>query len=164
MDKIQAPVIWPVEQVALRELNRAVVADYMSRSGQGRLTRYQLFLENGSSGLWTNDTLEPIISSGHDVLKRHAAWSLQCFPDWEWHNIQIFDTQDENYFMVECDGKGKIIFPGYEPSYYANHFFHTFNMQGGKIKLQREFMNPYQQMVALGIPITPIRRAGIPVD
>jgi len=155
---------WPAEQSTLRELNRATVEDYMSRRGEGRLTRYQLFAENGSAGLWTNDTLAPIVSRSHAVLKRHGAWSLECFPDWEWTNVQIFETQDPNYFIAECDGEGAINFPGYEPGHYANHFFHTFYLHDGKITEQREFMNPYRQMVALGIPITPIRRAGIPVD
>jgi len=152
------------ENEDLRKRNRATVEDYMSRRGEGRLTRYRLFSENGSAGLWTNDTLQPIVSSGHEVLKRHGAWSLQCFPDWEWSNIQVFETQDPNYWIVECDGAGKIVFPGYEPGYYENHFFHTFLLDNGKIKEQREFMNPYRQMKALGIPIVPIRRGGIPTD
>jgi len=164
MPDTQNNTLWTTVNIALRKRHRAVVEDYMSRRGEGRLTRYQLFAEDGSAGLWTNDTLQPIVSSSHAVLKRHGVWSLQCFPDWEWRNVHIFETQDPNYWIVECDGAGKILFPGYEPGYYENHFFHTFLLDDGKIKEQREFMNPYRQMQALGIPITQIRRTGIPVD
>ncbi len=146
----------------LRYRNRLVVQDYMSRKGEGRLTRYQLFTEDGSGGLWTNDTMQPLVTHGHEGLRKHGEWSLKCFPDWEWKNVQVFDTQDPNRFWVECDGEGKILFPGYPPGYYSNHFIHSFLMCNGKIKQNREFMNPYNQMLALGISIPKIKREGLP--
>jgi len=149
---------------SLRKRHRAVIEDYMSRRGQGRLTRYELFAPDGVGGLWTNDTLQPIVARGHETLKAHGKWSLACFPDWEWSNVAIFETQDPNHWWVECDGAGQILFPGYPPSRYENHFIHSFVLCNGKIKEQREFMNPYRQMVALGMPIPKIRRQGIPVD
>ncbi|MGV8314608.1 phenazine biosynthesis protein PhzB, partial [Pseudomonas aeruginosa] len=45
--------------------------------------------------------------------------------DWEWYNINIFGTDDPNHFWVECDGHGKILFPGYPEGYYENHFLHS---------------------------------------
>jgi phenazine biosynthesis protein len=146
----------------LRRRHRAVVEDYMSRKAEGRLTRYLLFTPDGVGGLWTNDTLEPIVSRGHEGLKAHGVWSLQCFPDWEWKNVEVYETQDPNRFWVECDGEGQILFPGYPPGHYCNHFIHTFLMENGKIKQQREFMNPFRQLHALGIPIPRVRREGIP--
>jgi len=148
----------------LRRRNRAVVEDYMSRRGEGRLTRYELFTEDGVGGLWTNDTLEPIVAHGHETLKKHATWSLKCFPDWQWTDVQIFETQDPNRFWVECKGHGKILFPGYPEGRYENHFIHSFAFRDGKIAEQREFMNPFRQMAALGIPIPRILRDGIPKD
>lgn len=112
--------------------------------------------------LWTTDTLKPIVSKGHDGFKAHGIWSLKCFPDWIWFNIEIFDTQDPNRFWVECDGKGKILFPGYPAGYYTNHFIHSFLMEDGKIKQNRELMNPYEQMRPLGITPPTIKRKGIP--
>ena len=50
---------------SLRKRHRAVIEDYMSRRGQGRLTRYELFAPDGVGGLWTNDTLQPIVARGH---------------------------------------------------------------------------------------------------
>ncbi|MFC5740518.1 PhzA/PhzB family protein [Dyella tabacisoli] len=150
------------DDVELRRQHRLVVEDYMSRKGEGRLTRYLLFTADGSGGLWTNDTFQPIVSRGHEGLKAHGAWSLKCFPDWEWKNVQIFETQDPNRFWVECDGEGQIHFPGYPAGHYSNHFIHSFLLENGKIKQNREFMNPYEQMRALGIPIPAIKREGIP--
>ena len=54
------------------------------------------------------------------------------------------------------------MFPGYPVGHYRNHFLHSFVFENGKIKQQREFMNPIEQYRALGIAIPTIRRAGIP--
>lgn len=146
----------------VRAHNRAVVADYMSRKGETRRSRYLLFTEDGSAGLYTSDTGEPVVSTGHDTLQAHGEWSLRMFPDWEWTNVEIFDTQDPNRFWVECDGEGRILYPDYPPGHYQNHFLHSFLFEDGKIKQQREFMNPFQQLRALGIEVPKINRGGIP--
>lgn len=146
----------------LRRKNRSVVADYMSRKGDDRLTRYLLFTEDGSAGLWTSDTGQPIESQGHEKLKAHGEWSLRMFPDWQWTNVKIYDTQDPNQFWVECDGEGQILYPDYPPGHYQNHFIHSFLLDNGRIQQNREFMNPFQQLRALGIPLPTINRGGIP--
>jgi len=146
----------------LRRRNRAVVEDYLSRYGENRLTRYLLFTEDGSAGLYTADTPEPVVSRGHEKLKAHGEWSLKMFPDWLWYNIEISETQDPNRFWAECDGRGKILYPAYPPGYYENHFIHSFLLDNGKIVEQREFMNPFNQLRALGIDIPVIKRGGIP--
>lgn len=146
----------------LRARHRAVVADYMTRKGENRLTRYLLFTEDGSAGLYTSDTGKPVVSQGHVKLKAHGEWSLRMFPDWEWKNVEIFDTQDPDRFWVECDGEGQILYPDYPPGHYRNHFIHAFELEDGRIKRQREFMNPFQQLRALGIEVPKINRGGIP--
>ncbi|MEV7021951.1 PhzA/PhzB family protein [Kitasatospora sp. NPDC093558] len=146
----------------LRARNRAVVEKYMNTRGEDRLRRHELFTEDGSGGLWTTDTGAPIAINGRDRLAEHAVWSLKCFPDWEWYNIRIFGTDDPNFFWVECDGRGAIRFPGYPDGYYQNHFLHSFEFVDGKIRQNREFMNPFEQLRALGIPVPQIRREGIP--
>lgn len=150
------------ENVELRRRHRAVVEDYLSREGENRLTRYLLFTEDGSAGLYTGDTTEPIVSRGHEKLKAHSEWSLRMFPDWVWYNIEVFETQDPNRFWAECDGEGKILYPTYQPGHYKNHFIHSFDLADGKIVTQREFMNPFNQLRALGIEIPVINRGGIP--
>ncbi|WP_191268025.1 PhzA/PhzB family protein [Nocardiopsis terrae] len=150
------------EENATRKSNRAVVEKYMNTRGQDRLKRHLLFAPEGVGGLWTNDTGQPILIRGQDRLAEHAVWSLKCFPDWAWINIEIFETQDPNFFWVECDGQGLIRFEGYPEGYYENHFLHSFKFEEGKIVQQREFMNPLDQFRALGIPVPVIKRAGIP--
>lgn len=146
----------------LRARNRATVETYMRTRGEDRLRRHQLFTEDGSGGLWTTDTGHPIETRGRERLAEHAAWSLRCFPDWEWFNVRIFETDDPNHFWVECDGRGTIRFPGYPVGHYTNHFLHSFELEDGRIRREREFMNPFEQLRALGIPVPEIRREGIP--
>jgi ketosteroid isomerase-like protein len=150
------------DEAELRRINRATVETYMASRGQARLERHQLFTEDGVGGLWTTDTGAPIAINGRDRLGEHAVWSLKTFPDWEWYNVRVFETQDPNFFWVECDGRGKIRFADYPEGYYENHFLHSFELENGKIKRQREFMNPFEQLRALGIPVPEIKRAGIP--
>jgi phenazine biosynthesis protein len=151
--------------VDLRRKNRETVEAYLDQiSGEKRLTRHKLFTEDGSAGLWTTETGEPIVISGIDKLAKHAKWSLECLPDWRWYNIEIFETQDPNRFWVECDGEGKIIFPRHPVGHYRNHFMHYFRLSDGKIVEQREFMNPILQMRALGIDVPKIDRGDIPAD
>ncbi|GAA4415446.1 PhzA/PhzB family protein [Actinokineospora soli] len=148
--------------IELRRRNRAVVEDYLSRQGESRLTRYLLFTEDGSAGLYTADTTEPVVSRGHDLLRRHGEWSLKMFPDWVWFNIEVFETQDPDKFWAECDGEGEIRYPNYPVGHYRNHFLHSFEFRDGKIAVQREFMNPFNQLRALGIEVPVINRGGIP--
>ncbi|MFI6942081.1 PhzA/PhzB family protein [Streptomyces sp. NPDC050418] len=147
----------------LRRRNRATVEKYLEYTkGESRLRRHELFVEHGSGGLWTSDTGAPIVIKGRDRLAEHAVWSLKCFPDWEWYNIRIFETQDPGFFWVECDGHGLIRYPGHPEGHYENHFLHSFELDDGKIIRNREFMNPVEQMRALGLPIPKVRRDGIP--
>ncbi|TLS43780.1 phenazine biosynthesis protein [Streptomyces montanus] len=146
----------------IRAKNRATVETYMNTRGADRLRRHLLFTEDGIGGLWTNDTGKPIAIHGRDRLAEHAVWSLECFPDWAWTNVRIFETQDPDFFWVECDGAGAIRFPGYPEGRYENHFLHSFEFENGKIKRQREFMNPFDQLRALGIPVPEVKRDGIP--
>ncbi|MDC9595360.1 PhzA/PhzB family protein [Xenorhabdus anantnagensis] len=151
-----------IQDNEVRQHNRLIVEKYMNTKGQDRLKRHELFTEDGCGGLWTTDTGEAIMIKSKARLAEHAVWSLKCFPDWYWYNIVIFDTQDPNIFWVECDGKGIIRFEGYPEGMYENHFIHYFEFENGKIKIQREFMNPCQQFKALGIDLPKINRSGIP--
>jgi phenazine biosynthesis protein len=75
------------DTIVLRARNRETVRLYMETKGEDRLKRHELFVENGSGGLWTTDTGNPIVIQGKQRLAEHAVWSLKCFPDWEWYNI-----------------------------------------------------------------------------
>ncbi|WP_237386666.1 PhzA/PhzB family protein [Xenorhabdus sp. Sc-CR9] len=147
----------------IREKNRKIVEKYLELTkGEARLKRHELFAEDAEGGLWTTETGEPIIIRGIEKLERHAHWSLQCFPDWEWYNIKIFTTDNPNHIWVECDGHGVIRFPNYPERYYENHFIHSFELRDGLIIRNREFMNPINQLKALDIIVPKINRQGIP--
>ncbi|WP_422768436.1 PhzA/PhzB family protein [Pseudomonas aeruginosa] len=91
-------------------------------------------------------------TKGQDRLRRHELFVEDG----------CVGTDDPNHFWVECDGHGKILFPGYPEGYYENHFLHSFELEDGKIKRNREFMNVFQQLRALSIPVPEIKREGIP--
>ncbi len=46
--------------------------------------------------------------------------------------------------------------------YCENHYIHSFELENGRIKRNREFMNPIQKLRALGIAVPQIKRDGIP--
>ena len=72
------------------------------------------------------------------------------------------ETRDPNQFWVECDGEGEIRYPDYPVGTYRNHFIHSFELEDGRIRRNREFMNPFRQLRALGIEVPEVRRGGIP--
>ncbi len=96
--------------------------------------RHSLFVEDGCAGNWTTESGEPLVFRGHESLRRLAEWLERCFPDWEWHNVRIFETEDPNHFWVECDGRGKALVPGYPQGYCENHYIHSFELENGRIK------------------------------
>jgi ketosteroid isomerase-like protein len=150
------------EEDTHRAANRKIVEQYMNTKGQDRAGLQRLFTEDGAWGLWTTDTGEPVVASGQPGLGQHAAWSLFCFPDLDWTNVQIFETQDPDWFWVECDAEGTIVFPGYPEGHYRNHFIQSFRFQDGKIHELREFTNPCVQLRALGIEVPGVKREGLP--
>lgn len=162
MSETEQLLTQPLNADTTRRLNRKIVDQYMRTHGEARLKRPMLFAEDGIGGLWTTESGNPIVIRGRDRLAAHAVWSLQCFPDWQWSEVQIFDTQDPNWFWVECIGEGAICFPHYPQGHYRNHFIHSFRFENGLIKEQREFMNPCQQFRALGIQVPTVQRDGLP--
>ena len=157
-----SPMTGFANHLQLRRINRATVERYMHMKGTERLQRHTLFSEDGCGGNWTTQTGEPLVFRGHESLARLAQWLEQCFPDWEWHNVRIFETDDPNHLWVECDGRGKVLIPGYPQGYCENHYLHSFELDNGRIKRNREFMNPVHKLHALGISVPQIKRDGIP--
>ncbi|QBN05810.1 PhzA/PhzB family protein [Pseudomonas aeruginosa] len=75
--------------------------------------------------------------------------------------MRIFETEDPNHFWSSAtarQGAG----PGYPEGYCENHYIHSFELENGRIKRNREFMNPMQKLRALGIAVPQIKRDGIP--
>ena len=152
------------DQLELRRKNRATVEQYMRTHGKDRLRRHELFTPDGSGGSWNTETGEPLVFKGHAKLAALGVWLEQCFPDWQFHNVRVFETDNPNHFWVESDGRGKTLVPGYPEGYCENHYIHSFELDNGKIKQNREFMNPFEQLRALGITVPSIKREGIPAS
>ncbi len=140
-----------------RRKNRETVVKYMNTKGQDRLRRHELFVEDGCGGLWTTDTGSPIVIRGKDKLAEHAVWSLKCFPDWEWYNIKVFETDDPNHFWVECDGPRQDPLPRLSRGLLREPLPAFLRAGRRKIKRNREFMNVFQQLRALSIPVPQIK-------
>ncbi|MBI6567963.1 PhzA/PhzB family protein [Pseudomonas synxantha] len=152
------------DHLELRRKNRATVDQYMRTNGEDRLRRHELFTADGSGGSWNTETGEPLVFKGHAKLAALGVWLQQCFPDWQWHNVRVFETDNPNHFWVESDGRGTTRVPGYPQGYCENHYIHSFELDNGKITQNREFMNPFEQLRALGIPVPKIKREGIPAS
>ena len=70
----------PTDRTELRTHNREIVERYMNTRGEDRLRRHLLFTEDGTGGLWTTESGEPIVIRGRDRLGEHAVWSLSASP------------------------------------------------------------------------------------
>ncbi|MFP6370056.1 PhzA/PhzB family protein [Pseudomonas aeruginosa] len=117
---------------------------------------------HGNEGGRTVTAAQPVRRGRLRRQLDHGKRRTPGFPDWEWHNVRIFETEDPNHFWVECDGRGKALVPGYPQGYCENHYIHSFELENGRIKRNREFMNPIQKLRALGIAVPQIKRDGIP--
>jgi phenazine biosynthesis protein len=141
----------------LRKKNLATVKKYMAMCGS-RLERHKLFTDDCTWGLAYSETGGPQYVSGIENVKKMDIWNTTCFPDWAWSNVKIYQTQDPNYFWVDCDGSGQAFFPDYPPVTHSCHFVHSFEMEDGKIKFYREFMNPVKELMDFGLKIPQLKR------
>ncbi|MFE6868569.1 PhzA/PhzB family protein [Kitasatospora sp. NPDC057692] len=148
----------------LRARNRRAVERYLETGPEARLRRYTLYTEDGTAALFYTDTGRPIVVTGRERLKRHNELSLEVLPDWRWSDVRLYETQDPDLVMVECEGEGTIRFPGYPEGRYRNHFIHGFTLRDGLIAASREYTNPIEHMKSLGIETPRIRRDWIPAD
>ena len=101
--------------IELRVKNLETVKKYMAMTGS-RLNRHKLFTDNCTSGLSYSETGGPMYVNGIENVAKMDEWNTRCFPDWSWENVNIYQTQDPNYFWVECEGSGEarfgnILFP-----------------------------------------------------
>ncbi len=102
-----------------------------------------------------------------DLVRKHTRF-------WNASGISIsgglsgFKVHSESLLTLVAGGiafstpENRTLFPGYPEGYYENHFLHSFELEDGKIKRNREFMNVFQQLRALSIPVPEIKREGIP--
>jgi len=141
----------------LRSKNLATVKKYISMVVP-RLNRHKLFTDDCTWGLGFSERGRPIYVKGIKKLAKMDEMNTRCFPDWKWRNIKIFQTQDPNFFWVECDGSGNALFSSYPPTRHSAHFIHSFEMENGKIKFYREFFNPVKELLDFGFKVPQLKR------
>lgn len=141
----------------IRSRNRAVVEKYMAMVGQDRENRWMMFTDDATTGLQYTATGEPMVISGIDNIRQGDKFNCKNFPDWGFTNIEIFCSDDPNSFLVECDGEG-ISYVSGRPVHHRDHYVHKFVFRDGKICLYREFMNPCNELIELGVemPAAPV--------
>lgn len=153
------------ENDKLRIKNIETILKYVNSKGDDRLNRWQYFTEDGQGGYtgpgkYDNyDKTEDGVP-GHQGLRFSDEWNYKFFPDFHFEDNILLQTQDPNYYVVVSKGVGFIDFPAYEKKPYSNYFFHTFEMENGKIKRYREHMNFCEVFHTLGIELPEVKFPG----
>ena len=139
------------EAQELREANRRLVERYFTerpRNPQALYNRSAVFKEPFFfPGRETQ--LNPELPAG---AKTQRQKNQRIFRNTELYDIQIFGTDDPNFFWVLNKGTMEILRPdgGYHP--YENVYVHYFRFENGKIQEMAEFANPLKLMDGFGIP------------
>ena len=134
----------------IRSRNRAVVEAYMALKGEARAERWKMFTDDATTGLQYTAAGTPMVVSGIDNIRKGDRFNCQNFPDWSFTNIEIFSSEDPDRFLVECDGEGTSMVLG-RPVHHKDHYIHKFVFRDGKICLYREFMNPCNELIEMGV-------------
>lgn len=144
------------EMERLRQKNLKTVETYFTFSGMDRgKNRLPLWVEEDTLfELPYTRTCQPSQHIGRKALEeKENDANLTMFPDWGFYEEEIFQTQDPNFFVAECIGKGKIITMDGTESYYKNQYLIVFEMEDGKIKVLREIHNPCSVVMSMGVAI-----------
>ena len=145
------------EDEQTRQQNLETVEYYMTLVGPDRgKKRMPLFTEDAAFELTFTADCVPFRTT---ATPWHTVRDPENFPDWTLYNAHVYQTQNPNMFFVECDGRGHMLLAGdtQQELIYENHYILSFEMENGKIKSLREFMNPCCLMKARGIPIPEVR-------
>lgn len=140
----------------LRAKNLATVEEYFTYKGMDRgANRLRLWSESDCLfELTYTESDKPRQFVGRAALEeKESVSNLAMFPDWGFEVLEIHQTDDPGYFIVECIGRGVLLQDGKEPSYYQNHYLIDFELDDGKIKNLREVHNPCNLMLALREPL-----------
>lgn len=136
----------------IRARNIEIVKKYMALVGEERAQRWQMFTDDATTGLAYTATGEEMVVSGIDNIRQGDQFNCKNFPDWSFSNIEIFCSDDPDSILVECDGEGTSMLLG-RPIHHADHYVHKFKFRDGKICLYREFMNPCNELLEMGLTL-----------
>lgn len=129
--------------------------DSARNAGHATVAKYfQLTSGDEQADLFADDAVKEILGTGKQwtgkaALKSDADDSKAALPGWKWSNVQVWDTQDPNFFWAEADGGGtRTPAPGADAMAYGGHFLFTMEMRDGKISRFREMnLNNVEPMI-----------------
>ena len=156
MDKVD---LYPDENLALREKNYETVCRFM----QGLSPYlYLLYTDDVVTGVAFDFSLTKDAMRNSDMTfqKMLDASNAEMYPDWTWTNIKVFQSDDPNVFVVECDGCGTLTENGEAVRFHADHYLHKFTLEDGLIKEYIEFNNPIQELTEMGYSVSPAGGGG----
>lgn len=144
--------LYPDVQLELREKNYETVCRFM----QGLSPYlYLLYADDVVTGVAYDfsQTKDAMRNSDIEFQKMLDASNAEAYPDWEWTNIQVYQSDDPNVFMVECDGHGTYMEDGEAVRTHTDHYLHKFTLEDGLIKEYIEFNNPCQELLEMGFDV-----------
>ena len=136
----------------IRRQNVETVRKYMSLKGAERAERWRMFTEDATTGLQYTAAGTEMVVEGIENIRQGGQFNCKNFPDWGFTNIEIFYTDDPNKILVECDGEGTSMLLG-RPIHHKDHYIHKFVFRDGRICLYREFMNPCNELLEMGLEL-----------
>ena len=151
--------LYPDGQLALREKNYETVCRFM----QGLSPYlYLLYTDDVVTGVAYDFSLTKNAMRNDDMAfqKLLDASNAEQYPDWEWKNIHVFQSDDPNVFVIECDGSGTYTVAGEAIRTHADHYLHKFTLEDGRIKEYIEFNNPVQELTEMGYRVSPAGGGG----
>ena len=148
------------DAVELRRKNRETVVKYMNTKGQDRLRRHELSSRTAVA------VYGPPIPARPSSFVAKTSWPsgvvAEMLPGLGVVQHQGLRDRRSQPLLGRVRRPRQDPLPRVSRGYYENHFLHSFELDDGKIKRNREFMNVFQQLRALSIPVPQIKREGIP--
>ncbi len=144
--------LYPDDQIELREKNYETVCRFM----QGLSPYlYLLYADDVVTGVAYDfsQTEDAMRNSDIEFQKMLDASNAESYPDWAWENIKVYQSDDPNVFMIECDGHGTYMEDGEAVRTHTDHYLHKFTMEDGLIKEYIEFNNPCQELLEMGFDV-----------
>lgn len=139
-------VLFPDEALALREKNYETVCRYMVNLSP---YLYLLYADEFSTGVaydfgGTTNPFNPIMCTDLTMQKALDASNAETYSDWQWSDYRVYQSDDPNVFLVECDGGG---------NGHNDHYVHKFVLEDGKIRQYVEFNSPLNELIEGGYEV-----------
>lgn len=139
-------VLFPDDRLALREKNYETVCRYMVNLSP---YLYLLLADEFSTGVaydfgGTTNPFNPVMCTNLTMQKALDASNAETYSDWQWSDYRVYQSDDPNVFLVECDGGG---------NGHNDHYVHKFVLTDGKIRQYVEFNSPLNELIEGGYEV-----------